>query len=49
MTGAFAPYSTRNTVLYNYPTLERLEDWHQLHGEHFTPGHWHYAGRPVGA
>jgi hypothetical protein len=38
ITGSYQPYDLHKPVLYNFPSLEKLEDWHLAHQTDFTPG-----------
>ncbi len=44
-TGAYETYDIHKVVLYNFPTLEKLEDWHLIHESDFEPGGLYYHGK----
>lgn len=44
-TGTYEPYDIHRIVLYNFPTLEKLEDWHLVHESDFKPGGLYYHGK----
>lgn len=45
-TGAYGSYDVHKIVLYNFPTLEILEDWYLVHKTDFEPGGLYYQGKP---
>lgn len=44
-TGVYQPYDIHQNVLYNYPSLELLNDWYQEHANQFEAGKFYYHGK----